>query len=108
MKEIKAFIHSNRVADVFHALKNANFCKGACNISINNVADNLKALDNKERNYSIELGEGIITAVKLELICEDERADEAISLISEHAQTGQPLAGWIYTTDIANAIPIVN
>jgi len=108
MKEIKAFIHRNRVSDVLHALKNANFCKGVCNLSINDVADTLEALDNKEKDYSIELGEGIITAVKLELICDDERVDEAVSLISENARTGQPLAGWIYIVDIHNAKPIVN
>jgi len=108
MKEIKAFIHRNRIADVVHALKNSHFCEGRCNLSINDVAGSLKALDNIEQNFSIELGEGIITEIKLELICEDERIDEAISLICEHARTGQSLAGWVYTTDIADATPIGN
>jgi len=108
MKEIKAFIHRNRIADVLHALKNASYCKGACNLSVIDVAGSLQALDDKERDFSIELGEGIITEVKLELICEDERADEAIALIRENARTGQPLAGWIYTVDIAGATPIEN
>ncbi len=106
MKEIKAFIHRNRIADVLHALKNSNFCSGRCNLSINDVAGTLQALDNKEQNYSIEFGEGIITEVKLELICEDEQADAAIALIRDNARTGQPLAGWIYTTDIVKSIPI--
>lgn len=106
MKEIKAFIHRNRIADVVHALKNSHFCEGRCNLSINDVAGTLKALDHKEQNFSIKLGEGIITEIKLELICEDGQADEAISLIREHARTGQPLAGWIYSTDIPDAIPI--
>jgi len=108
MKEIKAFIHRNRIADVVHALKNSHFCEGRCNLSINDVAGSLKALDNIEQNFSIELGEGIITEIKLELICEDERIDEAISLIREHARTGQPLAGWIYTTEIVDAIPVAD
>ncbi len=108
MKEIKAFIHRNRIADVLHALKNCTFCAGRCNLSINDVTGTLQALDNKEQNYSIELGEGVITEVKLELICEDERVDEAILLIRENARTGQSLAGWIYTVDIADAIPIEN
>lgn len=106
MKEIKAFVHRNRIADVLHALKNANFCKGICNLSITDVAGSLQALDTKEQNYSIELGEDIITEVRLELICEDERANEAIALIRENARTGQPLAGWIYINNIADAIPI--
>jgi len=71
MKEIKAFIHRNRIADVLHALKNGNYCDGHCHLSVNDVAGTLKALDNKEKDYSIEFGEGIITEVKLELICED-------------------------------------
>ncbi len=108
MKEIKAFIHRNRISDVLHALKNHDFCEGRCNLSVNDVAGSLQALDNNEKTYSIELGENIITEIKLELICEDARAEEAIALIRENARTGQPLAGWIYTTDIADAIPIEN
>jgi len=106
MKEIKAFIHRNRIADVVHSLRNNDFCAGRCNMSINDVSGTLKAIDNKEKDYSIELGEGVITEVKLELICDDERVDEAITLIRESAQTGQDLAGWIYIYDIAKAIPI--
>ena len=108
MKEIKAFIHRNRIADVAHSLRNNHFCSGACNLSIKDVAGTLEALDNREKDYSIELGEGVITEVKLELICEDERLDEAVSLIRESARTGQELAGWIYIYDIAQALPIEN
>ena len=106
MKEIKAFIHRNRIADVVHSLSNNNFCAGRCNMSINDVSGTLQALDSKEKDYSIELGEGVITEVKLELICDDERVDEAITLIRESAQTGQSLAGWIYIYDIAKSVPI--
>ena len=106
MKEIKAFIHRNRVADVIHALKDSDFLTGRCNLSINDVAGTLQALDNRERNYSIELGEGVITEVKLELICEDEHVDRAIALIRDNARTGQALSGWIYTVDIGNIVAI--
>jgi len=106
MKEIKAFIHRNRIADVLHALKNSDFCKDRCHLSINDVAGTLKAMDNKEKDYSIEFGEDVITEVKLELICQNERADEVISLIRESARTGQKLAGWIYISTITEAIPI--
>lgn len=106
MKEIKAFIHRNRVADVLHALKNNKFCTRNCNLSINNVNGTLQTLDNKEQIFSMELGEGIISEVKLELICEDELVDKAIDLIRENSRTGQPLAGWIFITDIVEALPI--
>ncbi len=102
MKEIKAFIHRNRITDVIHALKAAGFR----NLSIVDVKGMLKALDNKEQNYSVELGSAVITEMKLELVCENERIDEATQLIQQHAHTGQADAGWIYVTDITQAIRI--
>ncbi|MCG2599677.1 MAG: P-II family nitrogen regulator [Achromobacter sp.] len=105
MKEIKAFIHRNRAADVIRALKGA----GYTNLSVVDVKGMLAALDAREREYSIELGEEIITEVKLELVCEDEnRAAEAARLIQENARTGQPEAGWIYISEIQAALPIAD
>lgn len=103
MKEIKAFIHRNRAADVIRALKGA----GYRHLSVVDVKGMLEALDERERDYSIELGEETITEVKLELVCEDEnRAAEAVRLIQENARTGQPEAGWIYISEIQAALPI--
>ncbi len=103
MKEIKAFIHRNRAADVIRALKGAGFTS----LSLIDVKGMLAALDTREREYSIELGEETITELKLELVCEDEnRAAEAVHLIQENARTGQPEAGWIYISEIQAALPI--
>ncbi len=102
MKEIKAFVHRNRITDVIHALKEAGFR----NLSIVDVKGTLKALDNKEQNYSVELGSAVITEMKLELVCEETQVDEAIQLIQQHARTGQADAGWIYVIDIGQAIRI--
>lgn len=47
----------------------------------------------------MEIGQKVITEVKLELVCEGaQRTAKAIELIREHARTGQPHAGWIYVT----------
>ncbi len=51
MKEIKAFIHRNRAADVIRALKGAGFS----NLSVVDVKGMLAALDERERQYSIAL-----------------------------------------------------
>lgn len=105
MKEIKAFIHRNRAADVIRALKGA----GYNNLSVVDVKGMLAALDERERDYSIELGEETITEVKLELVCEDEsRTAEAVRLIRDNARTGQPEAGWIYISEIQAALPIAD
>jgi len=102
MKEIKAFIHRNSTVDVIHALKEAGFR----NLSIVDVQGTLKALDNKEQNYSVELGTAIITEMKLELVCDESQVDKAIQLIQKNARTGQADAGWIYVIDINQATRI--
>jgi len=102
LKEIKAFIHRNRVADVIHALKKAGFR----DLSVIDVKGILKALDSQEQEYSIEIGEKVITEVKVELVCEVNQLDEAVDIIRDNAHTGQPDAGCIYVSDIAAKIPI--
>ncbi len=102
MREIKAFIHRNRIADVVRVLKDAGFQ----NLSVIDVKGMLKALDTREQNYSVEVGEKVIVEIKLELVCENERVDEAVNLIREHARTGQALAGWVYISEIMTALPI--
>ncbi len=106
MKEIKAFVHRNRVADIVHALRNAGYCSGVCNLSVIDVTGTLQALDTQEQSFSLELGQEVITEVKMELMCEDERADEAVRIIRETGRTGQTNAGWVYVIDIGAAYPI--
>ena len=101
MNEIKAFIHRNRVADVIRALKRAGFDT----LSVVDVHGMLQALDNKERQYSIELGDEIITEVKLELVCEDaQRTDEAIAIIRTEARTDQHESGRLYISEVKRAL----
>jgi nitrogen regulatory protein P-II 1 len=102
MKQIQAFIHRNRIADVIRALKG----KGYNNLSIVDVKGMLDALDEKERDYSIELGVETITEVKMELICDDDCIAEAVEIIREKARTGQSNAGWIYVFDVQQSYPI--
>lgn len=102
MKEIKAFIHRNRIADVVHALKAAGFR----NISVIDVKGMLKALDAQEQRYSIEIGEKVITEVKLELVCPADQVDQAVTLIRDNARTGQKNAGWVYVSDIVGTYQI--
>ncbi len=106
MKEIKAFVHRNRVADILHALKGAALCGPECNLSVIDVKGTLEALDNLERDYSLELGVTVITEVKLELVLPDERVDEAVALIREHGRTGQAHAGWVFVSGVEGAWPI--
>lgn len=105
MKEIKAYIHRNRVSAVVRALSQSGFN----NISIVDVKGLLDALDAREQDFSTEIGSMVITEVKLELVCHDENAAaEAVRIISEKGKTGQPEAGWIYITNLQAALQIRN
>ena len=111
MKEIKAYIHNHRIADVIRAVKESGLCNtdgtpGCRNLAIVPVKILLKALDAKEQHYSIELAEVVINESKLELICEDHQVDELVAIIGRAARTGQAEAGWIYVTDIVSAAAI--
>ena len=103
-REVKAFVHRNRIADVVDALYQAGFR----NLTVIDVQGLLKALDTKEQRYSVEIGQKVITEVRLELVCEGEtRTAEAIALIRNNAKTGQPHAGWIYVTDLLTSSEIM-
>lgn len=111
MKEIKAYIHNHRIADVIRALKESGLCNantgaGYRNITVIPVQSLLKAVDAKEQHYSIELAEPVINESRLELICEDHQVDELVGIIGRIARTGQAEAGWIYVSDIIRAVPV--
>ncbi len=102
MKEIKAFVHRSRIADVVHALREA----GYRDLSVIDVKGMLRAIDPQEREFSLELGELVVTEVKLELVCADDRVDQAVALIRERGATGASPSGWIYVLPVEQAIPI--
>lgn len=111
MKEIKAYIHNHRIADVIRALKESGQCdadpaKGCRNLSVTAVKSLLKAVDASEQHYSLELAEQVIDESRLELICEDHQVDELVGIIERAARTGQAEAGWVYVTDIVKAVRV--
>lgn len=111
MKEIKAFIHSNRIAGVITALAdggyldpgNSHRCR---NLNVGRTQSLLGALDAREQHYSVELGQLVIHEAKLELLCDDGQVDALVKLIAAAARTGQDEAGWVYVVDVATAVKV--
>ncbi len=105
MKEIKAYVHRDRVADVIAGLKESNIWGGPKGDARHNLAVYLiRAMvgtaSAEDRHYSTELGDEVINEYKLELICQDEEADEIVQLIVATARTGTALGGWITVSDL--------
>ncbi len=111
MKEIKAFIHNNRIAGVIAALTQGGYLDAAnpqrcLNLNVGRTQSLLGALDAQEQHYSVNLGQLVINEAKLELLCGDEQADALARLIAEAARTGQEEAGWVYISDVTTALKV--
>ncbi|MBT9525157.1 MAG: P-II family nitrogen regulator [Rhizobacter sp.] len=111
MKEVKAYVHRTRVADVIAALKDSPAWGGERgnrrhNLAVYIVKGSLMPLDSGEQHYSIDLGDEVVNEYKLELLCEDTEVDEIVDSLVAAARTGQSNAGWITVSDITRAIPI--
>ena len=111
MKEIKAYVHRSRVADVISALKACpawgNVRTGRRhNLAMYVVKGSLLPLDRGEQHYSMDLGDEVVSEYKLELLCDDSEVDEIVATLSAAARTGQAVAGWITVSDLVRAIPI--
>lgn len=102
MKQLKAFVHRNRMGDIVHALDAAGFTR----LSLFDVKGMLQALSTREQEYLVELGEKMINEVQMELFCEDDEVEAAIAIFSKVARTGKPDAGWIYVSEIGQSIRI--
>lgn len=111
MKEIKAYVHRNRIANVVSALKESSAWSAAGsgdhNLTVYMVKGTLLPVDNSEVQFSVEVGEEMINEYKLELHCADEHASELVEIIRLAAHTGRKNSGWVYVADIQQALPIL-
>ena len=111
MKEVKAYVHSSRVADVIAALKNSPAWGGQRagrrhNLAMYVVKGSIMPLDSGEQHYSMDLGDEVVNEYKLELLCEDSEVEALSAALMDAARTGQAVAGWITVFDVVSATPI--
>jgi len=110
MKEIRAYVHRSRVADVIAALKDSPAWAGARgghhNLAVYVVKGSLLPLDSDETHYSMDLGDEVVNEYKLELLCEDGEVETLSAALMAAARTGQSVAGWITVIDVVSATPI--
>jgi nitrogen regulatory protein P-II 1 len=100
MKEVHAYVHRDRVADVIAALKDSSVWGGAGgderhNLAVYLVRSVVPSASGEDRRYSSELGDEIVNEYKLELICPEGEVEELVRAIAEAARTGSAQGGWI-------------
>lgn len=111
MKEIKAYVHGDRIADVIAAIKDCPAWGGRPgahrhNMAVYLVKGSLVPLDTDEQHYSMDLGDEVVNEYKIELLCEDSEVDALVNAIVDGARTGQAVAGWVTVADLSRAVPI--
>ena len=102
MKQIKAFVHRNRVSDLVHALEAGGFKR----LSLFDVKGLLRALSAREQQYSVEFGDQVISEVQMELFCEDIDVARAVEIFQRVGRTGRVEAGWVYVSNVEQAVAI--
>lgn len=102
MKQIKAFVHHNRAADLLHALEAGGFTR----LSLFPVRGTLPATSASEARYSVEYGDELINEVQLELFCEDADVARAVEIFRRTGRAGRAGAGWVYVSAVEQAFAI--
>src|SRR3546814_20416017 len=91
MKQIKAFVHRNRAADLVHELEAAVFRR----LSVFDVKGLLWALSAREQQYSVEFGDPVISEMQMELFCEESEVDRAVEILRRQGNNGHTHAAWV-------------
>ena len=101
MKEIKAFIKPNRIQRVIEALSDNGF--ESMTLS---QAEGTGAFKSKGARPSLDFRITDSPVVKLELVCQNEEAQDAIEIILNNGKTEEPGDGIIYMTNIEDVFHI--
>lgn len=101
MKEVKAFIKPNRVHKVVAALKEEGF--ESVTLS---QGEGTGAYKSKEAAPSLDFHFTDTPVVKLELVCQNEAAEQAVKVIGDHGRTHERGDGIIYLSEVEDAYRI--
>lgn len=102
MREIKAYVRPERVADVVSALADA----GVANLTMNRVRSLGSGVDPKHWGLSVEAGARYSEMAKLELVCSEPDLERLLALIRARALTGTPGDGLVFVSPVDRAVKI--
>jgi nitrogen regulatory protein P-II 1 len=102
MKLIKAYIRTNMIDKVVHALEGAGFT----DMTVVDVKAIRKGVAPQDLDYSAELAERYMNVAKLEIVLQDVYVDLAKQMILKTARTGKKGDGLIYVSPVDETIHI--
>ena len=102
MKLIKAYIRTNMIDKVIHALEAGEFT----DMTLIDVKAIRIGIDPKDLEFSVEIAERYMNVAKLEIVLEDEHVELAKKTILKTARTGRKGDGLVYVSPVDEAIHI--
>jgi nitrogen regulatory protein P-II 1 len=103
MKEIKAYVRVSKVDDVIRALRESGAPPGITVARVHGVGYGYESflftLAPSELKKTPEVA-------KVEVVCHDDCADEAVEVIAGAARTGDPGDGVVFVTPVERAVKI--
>lgn len=102
MKKVEAIIRPHKLDDVHNALLEA----GYAGLTVTEVRGYGRQKGHKEIYRGAEYNIEFVPKIKIELVCEVEKAEKAISIIISTAKTGAVGDGKIFVSTIDEAIRI--
>jgi len=102
MKEIKAYIRSEKAEFVIRELEQA----GVRGMTVLDASALAGWADPEAFSFSIEYVQKYSTVVKIELICEAEDLDKLVDVIIKNGKTGRSGDGWVFVSDVEKSVKI--
>jgi len=102
MKMIIAIIRPHKLDDVHHNLQDAGF-RG---ITVTEVKGYGRQKGHREIYRGTEYKIEFIPKIKIELVCQDELADKAISIIVNSSKTGEVGDGKIFILPVEDVVRV--
>lgn len=102
MKQIKGFVDPHRAGELMHALESGGFHR----ISVFDAKGLHQPRMRGAAEYSVELGERIVSEAQITVFCEDDQVDAVVAIFRLLIRTTHRETGWLYVTPIEQSIPL--
>jgi len=102
MKQIKGFVDRHRAGDLMHALEGGGFHR----ISVFEAKGLHQPRMRGEVEYSVELGERVVSEAQITVFCEDDQIDAVVAIFRQMIRTTHRETGWLYVTPIEQSVPL--
>jgi len=102
IKELKAVVRTDCVAELVHALREA----GVMRFHVNHVHVLGAGVDPRDYRLSLDEGEAYMEKAKIEILCPVEKVENVLRLMRERACTGHRGDGIVVVSEVEEVLNI--